>query len=134
MIKELIWVGVSLLQPVAQRDSIGVETVNGKVFVIHKVSEKETLYAISRRYGTTVDAIVQYNPAAKTSLDVGQILKVPYTAPATAKKATPAAGGGGIIHVVTAGETIFSIAKAYSVSADDIKQWNNLSDNSISAG
>lgn len=135
MIKELIWVGISLLQPTAQRDSIGVETVNGKVFVIHKVSEKETLYAISRRYGTTVDAIVQYNPTAKTSLDVGQILKVPYTAPAGARKTTPApAAGGGIIHVVTAGETIFSIAKAYSVSAEDIKQWNNLGDNAISAG
>jgi len=134
MIKELVWVGISLLQPAAQRDSIGVETVNGKVFVIHKVSEKETLYAISRRYGTTVDAIVQYNPTAKTSLDVGQILKVPYTTPA--KKSTPAAatGGGGIIHVVTAGETIFSIAKAYSVSPEDIKQWNNLGDNSISVG
>jgi LysM repeat protein len=137
MIKELVWVGISLLQPAAQPDSIGVETVNGKIFVIHKVSEKETLYAISRRYGTTVDAIVQYNPTAKTSLDVGQILKVPYTAPAGAKKTTPApatSGGGGIIHVVTAGETIFSIAKAYSVSAEDIKQWNNLGDNAISVG
>jgi len=133
MIKELVWVGISLLQPVAQRDSIGVETVNGKVFVIHKVSEKETLYAISRRYGTTVDAIVQYNPTAKTSLDVGQILKVPYTAPT--RKSTPAAAtGGGIIHVVTAGETIFSIAKAYSVSPEDIKQWNNLGDNALSVG
>jgi LysM repeat protein len=136
MIKELVWVGISLLQPAAQRDSIGVETVNGKVFVIHKVSEKETLYAISRRYGTSVDAIVQYNPTAKTSLDVGQILKVPYTAPAGVRKTTPApaTGGGGIIHVVTAGETIFSIAKAYSVSPEDIKQWNNLGDNAISVG
>jgi LysM repeat protein len=136
MIKELVWAGIALLQPQAQRDSIGVETVNGKVFVIHKVSEKETLYAISRRYGTTVDAIVQYNPTAKTGLDVGRILKVPYTAPATTRKTTPApaSGGGGIIHVVTAGETIFSIAKAYSVSVDDIKQWNNLSDNAISPG
>lgn len=133
MIKVLVWAGITLLQPQAQRDSIGVETVNGKVFVIHKVSEKETLYAISKRYGTTVDAISQYNPGAGAGLEIGRILKVPYTAPARKSPATPATGGG-IIHVVTAGETMFSIAKAYSVNVDDIRQWNNLKDNSISVG
>ena len=59
MIKLLVLIGASFLQPQAEKDSIGVETINGKVFVIHKVGEKETLYALSKRYGTTVDAIVQ---------------------------------------------------------------------------
>jgi hypothetical protein len=55
MIKLLIFFSFSLvgsakagvLMPL---DSIGVETVDGKMFVIHKVDEKETLFAISRRY------------------------------------------------------------------------------------
>ena len=77
MIKLFIFAGASFFQPHPQ-DSLGTETINGKVYVVHKVSEKETLYGISKRYGTTVDAIVQNNPtAADGVLDIGEILKVP---------------------------------------------------------
>jgi LysM repeat protein len=78
MINELIVVGISFLQPQVLVDSIGKETINGKIFVIHKVGEKETLYGISKRYGTTVESIVQNNPTASAGLEIGQILKVPY--------------------------------------------------------
>jgi LysM repeat protein len=131
MIKLLVLIGASFLQPQAEKDSIGVETINGKVYVIHKVGEKETLYALSKRYGTTVDAIVKQNPTASAGLEIGQILKVPYTAPVKSKQQPTT---GGIIHVVASGETMFSISKAYNVSVDDIKQWNNLTSNSLSVG
>jgi len=78
MINELIFAGVSFFHPLVLQDSIGTETVNGKIFVIHQVGEKETLYGISRRYGTTVEIILQYNPTADGGLEIGQILKVPY--------------------------------------------------------
>src|SRR5690349_19308986 len=131
MIGILLIAGASFFQPQTQQDSIGIETVNGKTFVVHKVSEKETLYAISKRYGTTVEAILQYNPTADAGLEIGQILKVPYTAKTNA---TVRPTGGGITHVVTAKETMFSISKAYNVSVDEIRQWNSLSDNSLSIG
>lgn len=130
MIAEIFFAAVSFFQPQAQQDSLGVETVNGKVFVIHKVSEKETLYGISRRYGSTVEAVLEYNPTASSGLEIGQILKVPYTS----KPAPPRPSGGGIIHVVAAKETMFSISKAYNVTMDEIKQWNNLQDNDLSIG
>jgi LysM repeat protein len=130
MIKLLI-IAISFLNPQVQRDSIGVETINGKLFVIHKVGEKETLYAISRRYRTTVDAILQYNPTANNSLEVGQILKVPYVAKSTIKPQTTA---GGLTHVVAERETLFSIARAYGVSVDELKTWNNLTSNTLSLG
>jgi LysM repeat protein len=131
MINELILAGVSFFHPQPQ-DSLGIETVNGKIFVIHKVDEKETLYAISRRYGTTVEAILQHNPAAGKSLEIGQILKVPYTAKTTSR--ISAAPKGGIVHKVEAKETMFSISKQYGVTVDEIRQWNNLSDNALSIG
>ena len=77
MINELIFAGVSFFHPHILQDSTGTEVINGKVFVIHQVGEKETLYGISRRYGTTVDAVLQYNPTADGGLEIGQILKVP---------------------------------------------------------
>ena len=129
MIKLLI-VAFSFFSPQATRDSVGIETINGKVFVIHKVGEKETLYGISKRYGTTVDDILKYNPTADAGLEVGKILKVPYTPKTTTKANT----GGGLVHVVTDKETLFSISKAYNVSVDELKQWNNLTSNSLTLG
>ena len=110
------------------RDSIGTETVNGKVFVIHSVGEKETLYGISRRYGASIENILQYNPTADAGLEIGQILKIPYTAKTVARTAA------GTTHTVAAKETMFSISKMYGITVDELKQWNNLSDNTLSIG
>jgi LysM repeat protein len=129
MINELILTGVLFFNThQAPKDSIGTETVNGKVFVIHSVGEKETLYAISRRYGTTVENILQYNPTADAGLEIGQILKVPYTPKKVVSQ------GRGTLHTVAAKETMFSISKMYGVTVDELKQWNNLTDNALSIG
>lgn len=109
-------------------DSIGMETVNGKTFVIHRVDVKETLFAISRRYRTTVDAILQYNTSAGSGLEVGQILKVPYTPKVVNKPVN------GIVHKVAPKETLYSISRMYQVSVDDIRQWNKLAGSSLDIG
>lgn len=127
MLKILIFWTISFAHP-AQADSIGTEVINGKLFVIHKVDEKETLYSISRRYGTPIAQILEYNPSADAGLEVGQILKIPYT-PRTVRKA-----GSDIIHKVSEKETLFSISRQYQVSVDEIKQWNNLTDNTLAVG
>ena len=128
MINELIIAGAAFFHPPVVLDSIGTETINGKVFVLHQVGEKETLYAISRRYGVPVEAIVQYNPSSDTKLDIGQVLKVPYTPKRSAKT------NDASTHVVTAKETMFSISQLYGVSVDEIKQWNSLTSNALAVG
>jgi LysM repeat protein len=129
MINELILAGVSFFHPHAPFDSLGVETVNGKIFVIHKVDEKETLYAIARRYGASVDAIVSSNPGLSSTLEVGQIIKVPYSI-----RVQPRRDAASNIHRVEQKETMFSISRLYGVSVDDIRKWNNLTDNNLSVG
>jgi LysM repeat protein len=130
MMHELILAGATFFHPQTPFDSTGIETINGKIFVLHKVGEKETLYGISKRYGTTVDIILQYNATADGGLEIGQILKVPYTTRPKSQTVT----GGGFIHEVTPKETMFSIARAYNVSVDELRQWNNLSSNELSIG
>ena len=61
-------------------------------------------------------------------LEIGQILKVPYV-PKRQVRSTD-----GTIHTVASKETMFSISQAYNVTIDEIKQWNNLTDNSLSVG
>lgn len=125
MIKFLIITGLSFFNP--PQDSIGIETINGKTFIIHKVGEKETLYGISRRYGVTVNQILEFNKTADAGLEIGQILKVPYVPrPKTPKGAT--------VHRVAEKETLFSISRQYNVTIDEIKQWNSLPDNSLAVG
>ena len=126
MIKLLLLISLSVNTELPQ-DSIGVETINGQTFVIHRVEEKETLFGISRRYRSTVDAIIQHNAGAKSGLEIGQILKVPYTRPQTPVRS-------GTVHRVAPKETLYSISRTYQVSPDDIKKWNNLSDNALAVG
>ena len=95
---------------------------------MHSVGEKETLYGISRRYGASIESILQYNPTADAGLEIGQILKVPYTAKKVSRP------GDGSMHTVAAKETMYSISKQYGVSIDEITEWNNLTDNTLSIG
>lgn len=128
MIEALLVVGLSFFNPQVPADSLGTETIDGKLVVVHQVDEKETLYSLARRYGTTVDVIVQFNPSAKEGLSIGQVLKIPYT-----KRAAGTASSGGM-HKVTEKETLYSISRMYGVSIEEIKEWNNLSSNSLSLG
>jgi LysM repeat protein len=131
MIKVIFLTLISWTTSGAPLDSLRMETINGKQFIIHQIDEKETLYSISRRYNVPITAILEVNPTADGGLATGQILKVPYVAKGTKAKTQP---GGDRLHKVAPKETLFSISKLYDVSVDDIKAWNNLKDNSLSTG
>jgi LysM repeat protein len=152
----LAWAGA---MPV---DSIGVETRNGKNFVIHKVIPKETLFALSRKYHVPVDKIVDANPKIQSGLQVGQLVYIPRNTPvavtpktttspivtstapdpATTAPATPAAAPrtfvvdakGNKMHQVADKQTLYAISRLYSVSVADIKRWNNLTSDQVSVG
>jgi LysM repeat protein len=121
---------LSWMNPSVPVDSLRLETINGKQFIIHRIDEKETLYSISRRYGVAISAILEYNPAADGGLATGQILKVPYV-PRPKATAQP---GGDRVHKVAPKETLYSISKLYDVTVEEIKAWNNLKENSVAVG
>ena len=68
-------------------DSIGVERVGGKVFVLHRVNQGQTMFAVVRQYGTTIHALRESNPGMSDQIQSGQTIRVPYT-PRTSKKDT----------------------------------------------
>ncbi len=119
--------GISFAGKLALRDSVGVERINGQSFIIHQVEEKETLFAISRRYKTPVNEIVQNNDELKNGLKIGQRIRIPFVE----KSAIPA---GAKLHNVAPGETMFSIARTYSVTINDLMTWNDLKGNDLSVG
>lgn len=119
---------LALCHPVQAFDSLRMETINGKKFVIHQVDEKETLYGLSRRYGASLEEIIEHNSQADAGLEVGQILRIPYV------ERTQKAVRNGNVHVVGSKETLFSISRLYQVTLAELKAWNNLADNAISVG
>lgn len=110
-------------------DSLRMETINGKQYIIHQVDPKETLFSISRRYGVPVTDLAQENPSAGSGLSIGQILRVPYI-----PRVKPRTENGNIVHKVAPKETMFSLSKQYNVSIDDLKKWNGLTDNALNVG
>jgi LysM repeat protein len=113
-------------------DSTGFEKKDGKIFVIHKVEPKETLYSVSRRYGVSVDDIKKFNPSAAAGLKVGQVIKVPSKTTAastpvkvqTTQTVTTSSSANPKTHKVAAKETLYSISRKYGVSVDALKKSN----------
>ncbi|NOW95159.1 LysM peptidoglycan-binding domain-containing protein [Mucilaginibacter sp. SG564] len=170
-------------------DSVGVENLNGKKVVLHKLDPKDNYYSIGRRYNVSPKAIMQFNNNAP--LKIGGIVKVPTeqsftqtaaTTPApvqqtrpqvqqpvqqpkpqqpvaqqpkpqtqqpvvqqqapatTVTTTTPAADTTPAKPVnmdnvqqykVSAGETLYSIAKRFGTSVEDITKLNNLTSSTL---
>lgn len=109
------------------RDSIGLEKIGDQSFIVHLVTEKETLFGISRRYQTSVNELILKNEELKQGLKIGQRILIPFIA----KSAIPV---GAKIHKVSAGETLFSISKTYNITVGEIMSWNKLKGNDLSVG
>jgi LysM repeat protein len=58
-------------------DSIKVENVKGKKFIIHKVDKGQGLYAIARRYNIDVQKIIDENTDKIDKLNQGDLIKIP---------------------------------------------------------
>lgn len=107
-------------------DSVGVSVKNGQKYIIHQVEAGETLYALSRKYDVNVQLIKQANDESVSNLSIGQNVLIPLNQQPDSDEA--------ILHTVSTSETLYSISRLYSVKVDDLKQWNNLDENSISVG
>jgi LysM repeat protein len=105
------------------QDSIGVEKKEGKRYVLHRIEAKETLYALARRYGASVEEIKKANTDANINdLKVGQVIRIPKEEKNVPKQAVSSASKQ--THIVIPGETLYSIAKKYNVSVDELKKVN----------
>lgn len=67
-------------------DSIGYEKVGGKIYVLHKVNQGQTMFAVVRQYGTTIQSLREANPGISDNVQFGQTLRVPYTPKAKKKE------------------------------------------------
>nr|MBP6586151.1 LysM peptidoglycan-binding domain-containing protein [Flavobacterium sp.] len=116
----------------------------------HKVKKGDNLGEISEKYGVTVAEIKKWNKLKSNNIPLGKSLKIitnervvttvkkEVKSDAIASNDRPkkeqksdVADKEDSFYVVQQGDNLSTIAKKYNVSIDDLKQWNDLSDNTI---
>ncbi|TDP01483.1 LysM peptidoglycan-binding domain-containing protein [Flavobacterium sp. 245] len=102
--------------------------------IIHTVAAKETLYALSKKYNVSQEAIQEANKEILAGgLQIGQELVIPQNNSNTSKAEN--ANVSKASHLVVAKESLFSIARQYNVSVQDLEDLNkNLLQNGLQIG
>ena len=100
---------------------------NAQTVIEHIVLEKETIYGIARNYNIAVDLIQNANKdLLKDGLKIGQKLKIPSRKTvSTIQEESPInIDLNSSKHIVLAKESLFSIARLYNVSVQDLDFYN----------
>ncbi|MCF8378215.1 MAG: LysM peptidoglycan-binding domain-containing protein [Bacteroidales bacterium] len=103
-----------------------IENINGSDYYIHFVKKGETLFAIARAYGITVDDIFKSNPMAHKGINENVTLKIPLRQKVveTTEKPNEISGEEYFYYIVKKKETKYGISKKFGVSIDRIHELN----------
>ena len=97
---------------------------------LYTVVAGDSLYKISRKYNTTVDEIVKLNNLKKTSLSIGQVLRIPEMYTPEDQMIMPTYTN----YTVKKGDNLYSIARNYNIDLDTLKKDNGLTNNILTVG
>ncbi len=117
---------ISSITTFAQQEPQVVEDEQGS-FYIHLVEKGQTLYAISKKYAVEVSAITLANPEIEgNGIKIGQTLRIPVEQvnKKELKKSEVTIVGDTIIHKVVKKETLYSLAKKYELSVEELTAIN----------
>lgn len=93
-----------------------------KDYITYTIKKGDTLYSIARNYNISVNDLMKINNLSTSVLTVGQTLVIPIN---NIDKKT---------YTVVNGDTLYSIARKYNTTVDEIKKLNNLTSNILSVG
>lgn len=117
------------IEPIPLR---ALENTETDTVITHKVKYQETFFAVSKEYGVEIDEILEWNNLQLSQgLQIGQELNLRVSR-SRFVKAEPVQEV--ITHEVQKGETMWAISKKYGVEVEELKSWNNKTDNSLSLG
>src|SRR5690554_521973 len=142
----LMSIGCQLLH--AQGLPYETVTVDGQSYYKYKVQPGEGFYAISRTFSVSVAEILRHNPGANSGLQSGQELLIPSAMPSPSQ--TPSNASSPAVntppatasadqnitfnHTVISGETVYSIAKMYNTTVEEVHRLNPASREGIREG
>ena len=106
-----------------------IENNNGtESEIIYVVASGDSLWAIARQYGVTVDQLKQTNNLVSDLLTVGMELKIP------TKSTIPPTNEMDVVYTVKPGDSLYRIALANNITVDQLRKYNNLTSDMLSVG
>ncbi len=88
-------------------------------FVNHTVAAGETLYSLSIRYGTTIEAMARFGVSG-ADLVVGNVIQIPVPNPGRCP--------GSATYIVRSGDTLSGISVKCGTTVDELKRLNGFGD------
>src|SRR5690606_34394131 len=99
-------------------------TTNAQNYSTHQVKEGETIEDITKRYHVSASDIYALNPEQKKGLKPNTVLIIPISKAVKPTVTVTKELQGFKTHRTARKETLYSIAKEYGVTEDDIKKHN----------
>ncbi|MEJ9305593.1 LysM peptidoglycan-binding domain-containing protein [Priestia megaterium] len=108
----------------------------------YTVKSGDTLYRIAKNNGTSVQQLKDWNNLSSHLIYVNQVLKISGTGTVSSSPSAPVqektnetqaspAPSNSKSYKVQPGDTVWSVAQRHGISISQLKQWNNLSSNTI---
>ena len=113
---------------------VKADTLSAAVATYYVVQKGDNLGNIAKKNNVTVEEIKEWNNLSNNSIQLGMSLQVAKNEENTKEELAVAPKVENVEYIVKKGDNLGSIAKKYGSSVDDLKQWNNLSDNNIALG
>ena len=115
---------------------VKVDTLSNNVAVAQYVVQSgDNLSSIAKRHNVSVEEIKEWNNLSNASIRLGMSLQVSKIEENSKEElAVVEPKMENVEYIVKKGDNLGSISKKYGSSVDDLKQWNNLSDNNIALG
>ncbi|MBD0823065.1 PBP1 and LysM peptidoglycan-binding domain-containing protein [Aestuariibaculum marinum] len=104
----------------------GINTANAQNFSTHQVKKGETVEELAKQYYVTPSQIYALNPDAKKELKPNTILIIPISKANKPEVLETKELVGFKPHRVSKRETLYSLAKEYDVTEDEIKKHNKF--------
>ena len=98
---------------------------------IYVVQPGDTLYQLALKYGLTVDELKKANNLNTNVLNIGQELYIPGL---KSEDIIEEPVSDEITYIVQKGDSLWSIAKKYNITVNELKEYNNLNNNMLSVG
>ncbi|MBD8111194.1 LysM peptidoglycan-binding and 3D domain-containing protein [Priestia megaterium] len=108
----------------------------------YTVKSGDTLYRIAKNNGTSVQQLKKWNNLSSHLIYVNEVLKISGTGTVSSSPSAPVqektnetqaspAPSNSKSYKVQPGDTMWSVAQRHGISISQLKQWNNLSSNTI---
>jgi LysM repeat protein len=112
---------------IKDRETAAPVAIEGDYYIVVK---GDTPYSLSRRFGLSIDELLQLNNIYDGNIKIGQRLLIKSQAPTQNQPLlyTPRT------YTVVTGDTLYSISKRFNLTVDELVALNGILDNTIKVG